>query len=97
METPWCFFFSSLSRPSAPEDPEAPVSAALPVVLGAERRRHSPGDGAGAAPGAAAGQPVPGGDLCRHLRPPAGPRLPARKGEGEVRGMVMIGMSPVQS
>lgn len=62
--------------PAAPEDLEAPVPAALPVLLGAGRR-HPPGDGARAAPGAAAGQPLPRGDLRRHLRPPAGTRLSA--------------------
>ena len=71
-----------LSFPAAPKDLEASMSAALPVLLG-PRRWHPPGDGARAAPGAAAGQPLPGGNLCRHLRPPAGTRLSAREGEQE--------------
>ena len=52
--------------PVAPEDPEAPVSAAFPVMLGAGRG-YPPGDGACAASGAPAGQPDSGGVVCRHL------------------------------
>lgn len=39
----------------APEDSETPVFAALPVLLRAGWR-HTPGDGEGAASGAAAGE-----------------------------------------
>lgn len=60
------------------------MSAALPVLLCAGRR-HPPGDGACAAPGAAAGRPLPRGGLRGHLRPPAGARLPAREGERKQR------------
>lgn len=66
--------------PAASEDLEASMSAALPVLLSAGRG-HPPGDGARAAPGAVAGQPLPRGNLRRHLRPPAGTCLPAREGE----------------
>lgn len=70
------------SFPEAPEDLEAPVSAALPVLLSAGRR-HPPGDRACAASGAAAGQSLSRGNMCRHLRPPAGTCLSAREGEQE--------------
>lgn len=69
--------------PTAPEDIEASVSATLPVLLSAGWW-HPPGDGACAALGDAAGQPLPGGDLRRHLRPPAGAGLSAREGERKV-------------
>lgn len=46
----------------APENSETSVFAALPVVLGAGWR-HTPGDGEGAASGAAAGQSHTRGDL----------------------------------
>lgn len=56
------------------------MPAALPVLLSAGWW-HPPGDGACAATGAAAGQPLPRGNLRRHLRPPAGACLSAREGE----------------
>lgn len=66
--------------PAAPEDLEASMSAALPVLFSAGWW-HPPGDRARAALGAVAGQPLPRGNLRRHLRPPAGTCLPAREGE----------------
>lgn len=65
--------------PVAPEDLEASLSPAFPFLLSAGRW-DPPGDGARAAPGAAAGQPLPGRSLRRHLRPPPGSRLPPREG-----------------
>ena len=55
-----------LSFPTALEDPEASMPAALPVLLSAGWW-HPPGDRACAASGAAAGQPLSGGNLRRHL------------------------------
>lgn len=51
---------------AAPEDLEASMSSALPVLFSAGWW-HPPGDRACATPGAAAGQPVARGNLCRNL------------------------------
>lgn len=75
--------FPSLSynpSPTAPEDLEASMSAAIPVLLGAGWR-HPLSDRACAALGAASGQPLPRGNLRRNLRPPASTHLSAREGE----------------
>lgn len=77
--------------PTAPEDIEASVPATLPVLLSAGWW-HPPGDGACAALGDAAGQPLPGGDLRRHLRPPAGTCLSTR--EGERKEFIWMQMAP---
>lgn len=66
--------------PVAPEDLEASVSTAFPFLLGAGWW-HPPGNRACAAPGAAAGQPLPRRGLCRHLWPPPGTYLSAWEGE----------------
>lgn len=66
--------------PVAPEDLEASVSTAFPFLLSAGWW-HPPGNRACAAPGAAAGQPLPRRSLCRHLWPPPGTYLSAWEGE----------------
>lgn len=70
------------------------MSAALPVLLSAGRR-HPPGDGACTTPGTAAGQPLPRGNLCRHLRPPAGTCVSAREGEQKQNLLYILALSPL--
>lgn len=81
--------------PVAPEDLEASMSTAFPFLLSAGWW-HPSGHRACAAPGAAAGQPVPRRSLCRHLWRPPGSHLPAR--EGEQRGVwnIALGVLPTK-
>lgn len=81
--------------PVAPEDLEASMSTAFPFLLSAGWW-HPSGHRACAAPGAAAGQPLPRRSLCRHLWRPPGSHLPAR--EGEQRGVwnIALGVLPTE-
>lgn len=69
------------------------MSAALPVLLSAGRR-HPSRNGTRPAAGAAAGQPVPGGNLRWHLRRPAGTHLSAREGERDEDPFASVASDP---